>query len=119
MIGKILGRILYIRFALAGIRTIFREELNIKAQAIYGVLLLVIAFLRGVSGTKIGILFFLFMAMLAVEMLNSVAERLCNFIKREFDEEIRKIKDIASGAVFVVGMIMFTGFFIYAMVFPQ
>ena len=43
--------------------------------------------------------------LLATEMINTSIEMLCNKITIEFDGQIKKIKDVASGAVFLLVLI--------------
>ncbi len=40
--------------------------------------------------------------LLAVEMINTSIELLCDRITRDFDVQIKKIKDVASGSVFLI-----------------
>ena len=40
--------------------------------------------------------------LLVTEMINTSIELLCNRLTRKFDYEIKKVKDVASGAVFLM-----------------
>ena len=48
------------------------------------------------------IIFVTYVTLLALEIINSAIEILCNKITKEYDAEIKKIKDLGSGAVFVI-----------------
>ena len=54
--------------------------------------------------------------LLAVEMINTSIELLCDRITRDFDVQIKKIKDVASGSVFLIlilkSSILFVVFFV-------
>jgi len=43
-----------------------------------------------------------YILLLAFELLNTSIEKICNKINKEFDEDIKAIKDLSSSAVFVV-----------------
>jgi len=107
-------RVLYIRFSFMGLATSFREEMNIKVLTGYGITLIVASWLRGTSGMKVAVLVSLCVIMLAFELMNSAVERICNFISPEPDANIKKIKDIASAAVFLPG-VLFTAFWLWWM----
>ena len=48
------------------------------------------------------IIFVTYVILLALEIINSAIETLCNKITKEYDADIKKIKDLGSGAVFVI-----------------
>ena len=45
---------------------------------------------------------------LSAELVNTAIEYICNFIKQDYDEQIRIIKDIASAPVLMWGIIFFS-----------
>ena len=60
---------------------------------------LIIADLNNIFKLMIIILYFL---LLAFELLNTAIEKLSDKITKNFDEDIKKIKDISSASVFVI-----------------
>ena len=48
------------------------------------------------------ILMTVYFLLLAFELVNTAIEELCNKINKEFDKDIKAIKDLSSSAVFVV-----------------
>jgi diacylglycerol kinase len=81
-----------------------------------GVLLTVIllAAVYDVSATRWAVLLVSGSVVLASEVLNTSIEALADYVQREYDEEIRTIKDLAAGAVLlaaalaaVIGVIVF------------
>ena len=60
---------------------------------------LIIADLNNIFKLIIIILYFL---LLAFELLNTAIEKLSDKITKNFDEDIKKIKDISSASVFVI-----------------
>lgn len=104
--GKVAQRVLYIQFAIRGLSTIYREELNIRILTIFSAALLLTAQLYAFSEMKFLAILCLSVIMLALEMLNSAIERICNMTHPEWHPEIKRIKDIASAAVFMPGILM-------------
>lgn len=48
------------------------------------------------------VLFALSWVLLAVEAMNTAVERLCDLYSLEYDDRIKKIKDVASAAIFLI-----------------
>ena len=48
------------------------------------------------------IIFVTYVTLLALEIINSAIEILCNKITRQYDADIKKIKDLGSAAVFII-----------------
>lgn len=91
-------------WAMNGIRTVWREEVNFRIEIFFGVLAVVL-------GTYLHILVFEWMiiavcigAVLAAEMLNTAIEDLCNKVEPNIDPVIGKIKDVMGGFVLVVSI---------------
>lgn len=58
------------------------------------------------------IVFIMIGLVLFAELVNTAIEGLCDFIHPEYSEEIKKIKDVAAGAVLVLSICaMFVGLF--------
>lgn len=54
--------------------------------------------------------------LLSLEIINTAIEILCNKITKEYNTDIKKIKDLGSAAVFIVLIILF--FLIFSTLFP-
>lgn len=107
MLKRIAERVLYIRFALAGVKTIYQKELNVRVLTGYGVAMILSSWLCGVRDIRMGVLLILFAGMIALEFVNSSVERLCNMIQPNYDARIKAIKDISSAGVFLPGILLF------------
>lgn len=66
--------------------------------------LLVVTWLMGYGWLELVIIFSLGMILIIAEMFNYAIEKLCNFVEGKLNEDIRVIKDISAGAVFVSGV---------------
>ncbi len=88
-----------------GLKIAFKQH-SFIAEIILGFILipyLVIADLENVFKLIIIAIYFL---LLAFELLNTSIEKLSDKITREFDSEIKEIKDIASASVFIIFILL-------------
>lgn len=60
-------------------------------------------------------------AMLMAEILNSTVEELCNYLQTDYDERIKRIKDMAAAAAFIALLIWYVvlGIVLYELVFTK
>lgn len=108
---KLLRSFLY---AFAGIRSSFGSELNFRIHTVVAVLVIGLSAALHISTTEWLLVFFCIAFMLVVEMLNTALEKLCDVVHPEQHPGIKKVKDIAAGAVLiaalfsvVIGLIIF------------
>lgn len=88
-------------FALRGIKTCFSSETNFKIQALAGIITILLGFGFQVSFTEWVALILCIAFVMAMELMNTAVEHLCNLVHREFHPGIRIIKDMAAGAVLI------------------
>ena len=88
-------------YSLNGIRCSFKEfSFSLELVWLF-IVMIILYFLQTYSINKVfGLV--LAILLLVTEMINTSIEMLCNRITSEFDHQIKKIKDIASGAVFLL-----------------
>lgn len=105
-------------FALAGIKTVWKEEGNFKIQTVLAFLVLVFIFYFKFSLIESALIVLTIVLVLASEMVNTAIEDLCNRVETNTDPVIGKIKDISSGFVLlssigavVVGVLVFCSHF--------
>lgn len=103
-----------IRFAVNGIKTLFREEKNSVIQLLIFVLVIVAGILFKISDTEWIVIITVSMFVFACECFNTALEDLSDFVTMEKNDKIRKIKDLAAGGVLIsalgaaiTGMIIF------------
>lgn len=68
------------------------------------VYVLVVSLALHISRGEMAILLLTIGAVITAEMLNTSLEKLCDFSQRRFSPQIRIVKDIAAGAVFVAAI---------------
>ena len=87
-----------------GFRTVWKEEVNFRIEAIIASVLVVMGVVLSFSLIEWIILLGATGAVLAAEILNTAVEDLCNKIEPKFDPAIGKVKDLMAGFVlFVAG----------------
>ena len=102
------------KYAFNGLKILLREEPNAKIHFFVAVCVLIAGFAFRISaGEWIAVLLCIGLV-IALELLNSALENLADFVSSEKHEVIKKVKDLAAGAVLVgavvsatVGIIVF------------
>ena len=90
------------KHAISGLLNMFRAERNFKVQFVLLILTLVAAILFELRRVEWCIILMFGAMMLAVETLNSVIEKLCDFIQPEQHLKIKWIKDTSASAALIV-----------------
>jgi len=78
------------------------KENSFMLELIGGIILIPYIFFSNINITFQLSLIATYILLLAFELLNTAIEKLCNKINKEFDKDIKVIKDLSSSAVFVV-----------------
>jgi diacylglycerol kinase len=101
-------------FAFAGVKICFTSETNFKIHAIAAVLVIILGFALRISNTEWLIIIGCIAFVITMEMLNTAIEKLCDVVQESLHPGIKKVKDIAAGAVMVsavcvaiIGVIIF------------
>ena len=87
--------------SLNGLKVAFKEN-SFRLEILLGLFLVpYILFSNNELILKI-ILSILYLLLLAFEIMNTSIEKLCDKITKDFDDDIKKIKDLSSASVFAV-----------------
>lgn len=115
------GRFKSIGFAVKGALKLVKTEHSVMVQVAIAFLLVIIGFLFGITKTEWMFQTFAIGLVIAIEGMNTAAEKIADFIHPDFHEKIGFIKDIAAGAVFFAAITAITiGCFIYIpYIFPN
>ena len=102
------------RYALAGIRLAWTEELNFRIEVICAVLVLAAGWAANLSPIEFAIVVLASAFVLATEVVNTALEELCDKFQPSHDPHISRIKDLAAAAVLlasfgacIIGIIIF------------
>jgi len=91
-------------YAGAGIWHLLKTEHNAWIHLVTTLLVAMAALYFKVSRLEMGLLFFAIVLVWVAEMLNTCIEKTLDFITQKRCEEIRRIKDIAAGAVLLAAL---------------
>jgi len=102
-------------FAFNGIKILFRDEHNAWIHLIASISAITLGFFCHISSIEWIAVFFAIGLVLSMEAVNSAIENLCDFASSDKHETIKKVKDLAAGAVLIsaiialiIGLIIFT-----------
>lgn len=101
-------------YALRGIGTVFNEEFNARVHLLAAMVAIVLGIVLKVAWFEWIILVLVMGGVFAMELINTSIENLADLYSRELNPKIKKIKDLAAGAVLVasitalvIGLIIF------------
>lgn len=88
-------------YAVNGLATCWKDEDNFKIEIFLGFVSITAAFLLQIKTIEFAIIFLTITIVLAIELLNTAFEELCDKLRPENDPYVAKIKDLAAAAVLV------------------
>lgn len=91
-------------YAFKGLITVYKTERNFRIQSLIGLVVLIIAFFCDLSTVEFVFLIFVVMFVLVMESLNTVVEKLLDFIHPSYNSKIKKIKDISAATVLITSI---------------
>ena len=91
--------------SLNGLKIAFKEN-SFILELIGGIFLIPYLFFLDHSLFLKSLILTVYFLLLAFEILNTSIERLSDKVTKEIDEDIRKIKDLASASVFVILIVL-------------
>ena len=84
---------------------VFRHEQSFRLQVIAAATVIFLAILFSVSSSEFIVLLLLIGSILALEMINSIFERIVDSFKPRIHPIVKDIKDIMAGTVLLVSLI--------------
>jgi diacylglycerol kinase (ATP) len=101
-------------YAWGGLKTCFSSETNFKIHIVFAVLTIFLGFFLNISSNEWIAIIFCIAFVIAMEMINTAIEKLCDVVHKDLHPGIKKVKDISAGAVMiaaigslVIGLIIF------------
>ena len=85
--------------AISGMFFLLKNEDSIKLQSLFFLLFIFLGYYFEITKNEWIIHIILIGFILTAEALNTVAEKICDFINPKYDKRIKLIKDISAGAV--------------------
>jgi undecaprenol kinase len=87
--------------ALRGVRVVFAAEQSFRLQILAAFIVIVAGFYFQIKSNEFVVLLLLIGAILSLEMINSIFERIVDSFKPRIHPIVKDIKDIMAGAVLV------------------
>lgn len=95
------------KYAWQGIKHCFISEKNFRIQLLIAAIVFLAGIIFKISATEWLAILFCSSLVLGFEMINTTIEKLSNLITESIRPEIKIIKDVAAGAVFLASIISF------------
>lgn len=100
--------------SLRGFKVLLKNEYNLYIQIAFAILATICGFIFQISFTEWAIQTAIIGLVIFSELVNTAIEKTMDLVQPEYDERVRDIKDLSSGAVlFMVLVSITTGLFIY------
>ena len=100
--------------AFNGLKLLIKEEHNARIHLSAAILAIGFGFVLNISTVEWLAMLLCIALVVSLELVNSALENLCDFVYPKKDDRIKKIKDLAAGAVlwgasfaFIIGAIIF------------
>ncbi len=90
------------RYALNGLRTVWREEHSFQIEVVISIFVLIGCAYFGFSLLELSLVVIALILVLAAEIINTALEDVCDYIQPAHDEKIGRIKDTMAAFVFVI-----------------
>ncbi len=87
--------------SLNGLRVVVKEN-SFKLELLLGLFILALLIFNNIEFFLKILIFFVYLLLLVFEIINTSIEKLCDKITTDFDNDIKKIKDLASSSVFLI-----------------
>ncbi|MGB3589229.1 MAG: diacylglycerol kinase family protein, partial [Tunicatimonas sp.] len=92
-------RIKSFRYAISGLRVLFKEEHNARVHLAITFLVIILGVFFGLSVTEWVVIVLTIGFVLVTEILNTAIEDIADFISPQRDVRIKRIKDLGAAAV--------------------
>lgn len=91
--------------AFEGIIYIFKTERNFRFHIMFSVLVLLCSLIFNLSYVELSVILIMIAVVLTLEIINTIIENIMDFLCKDYNLNIKIIKDMASGAVLVSAFI--------------
>ena len=91
-------------FALNGLLQLIRYERNFQLHVVAFIVVLTLGLFFGISSIEWLVIFLISALVMGLEAINTTIEHLCDLYSTEANERIKKIKDLAAGAVLIAAV---------------
>jgi diacylglycerol kinase len=92
-------------YAFNGFKILFKEEHNARIHAAIGILVLILSIYFGLNINEWMAILFSIGLVFSAEFFNSAIENLCDFVSPQWNDKIKKVKDLSAAAVLLCAII--------------
>ncbi len=92
-------------YAFNGFKILFKEEHNARIHAAIGILVLMLSIYFGLNINEWMAILFSIGLVFSAEIFNSAIENLCDFVSPQWNDKIKKVKDLSAAAVLLSAII--------------
>jgi len=102
-------------YAFNGLKILLKEEHNARIHLVVAGLVIIAGFVLNISLFEWLVVCILIGLILAMEIINSVVENICDYISPKWDAVIKKVKDLMAAGVLIIAIIsVICGIIIFA-----
>lgn len=106
------------KFAIEGLKSVFKEEQSFRAQLLIAAIVGLLMLYLPLSSAEKVVLILAIMMVLILELINSQIERILDILEPNYNERVKRIKDISAAAVLIaclsaafIGLLIFLPYF--------
>ncbi|MDP2631871.1 MAG: diacylglycerol kinase family protein [Candidatus Uhrbacteria bacterium] len=92
------------KYAFRGLKTVARQEQSFRIQLVGAVVIIGVMFLLPLSAWEHILLILMIAAVLVLEVINSIFERIADAMKPRLNPVVKEIKDMMAGAVLLTSV---------------
>lgn len=107
-------------YAFAGLKTLFKDEHNARIHLGIAITVIIAGIFFQISAIEWIVVCLLIGLVFALEIMNAAIENLSDFISPEYNDKIKKVKDLMAAAVLIAAITsIIAGFILFIPKFAQ
>lgn len=87
------------KYALRGLKEIFLSERNIRIQISIAIIVIILSIILKITKIEFMLIFVSIFFVIFSEIINTIVEKILDIYTKNYNEEVKKIKDMSAGAV--------------------
>jgi len=107
------------KFAFSGLKKILKEEQPFRIMVFIAILVIVAMFYFQIPLTQKILLFIIIILVLTLELINSIIEKILDFVSLQNNDRVKRIKDVLAAMVLIaslgaaiIGILIFLPYFL-------
>ncbi len=100
-------------YCIVGIKDTFKEEFMARVQFSFGLIQFILGLLFHFSFFMMIVISILWLLLVSAELMNTAVENVCDFVASDKQQYIKRAKDSAGAAVFIISVFNWVMFVIF------